>query len=104
MASASGPLLLMTVAGRLDDLSPSNEKGNPNPCWSRVALSKPSWIVRTESNVWRDVRKKPHPPCVVCKGSGRVDCHHCQGKGAGLVVEVALAIAIVVLGQENTGM
>ncbi|XXG66586.1 hypothetical protein AAC387_Pa06g0129 [Persea americana] len=81
MASASGPLLLMTVAGRLDDLSPSNEKGNPNPCWSRVALSKPSWIVRTESNVWRDVRKKPHPPCVVCKGSGRVDCHHCQGKG-----------------------
>lgn len=34
-----------------------------------------------QSNVWKDVRKRPQPPCVVCKGSGRVDCHHCQGKG-----------------------
>ncbi|KAL6323492.1 hypothetical protein AAG906_039066 [Vitis piasezkii] len=23
----------------------------------------------------------PDSPCEVCKGSGRVDCHHCQGRG-----------------------
>lgn len=45
------------------------------------SVSKPSWIVRTESNVWKEERKKPQPPCLMCKGSGRVDCHHCQGKG-----------------------
>ncbi|KAI3436961.1 uncharacterized protein J3R85_005892 [Psidium guajava] len=46
-----------------------------------LSLSKPSWVVRTESNVHREVRKKPEPPCVVCHGSGRIDCHHCHGKG-----------------------
>ncbi|KAK9273721.1 hypothetical protein L1049_018531 [Liquidambar formosana] len=33
------------------------------------------------SNVRKAERKKPDPPCVVCKGSGRVDCHHCHGRG-----------------------
>ncbi|KAJ0084862.1 hypothetical protein Patl1_29713 [Pistacia atlantica] len=34
-----------------------------------------------ESNVQKHVRKKPDPPCVVCQGTGRVDCFHCYGKG-----------------------
>ncbi|XP_019456969.1 PREDICTED: uncharacterized protein LOC109357458 [Lupinus angustifolius] len=46
-----------------------------------LSLAKPSWVVRTESNVRRKTRKKPDPPCVVCKGSGRVDCHQCCGRG-----------------------
>ncbi|XWS56833.1 hypothetical protein CRYUN_Cryun09bG0119400 [Craigia yunnanensis] len=25
--------------------------------------------------------KKPNPPCVVCQGSGRVDCQYCCGRG-----------------------
>ncbi|KAL8154737.1 uncharacterized protein LOC141719111 [Apium graveolens] len=46
-----------------------------------LSVTKPSWIVRTESNVWREKIKKPDPPCVVCRGSGRVDCTQCRGKG-----------------------
>lgn len=34
-----------------------------------------------QSNVQREKHKKPDPPCVVCGGSGRVDCHNCQGRG-----------------------
>ncbi|XP_064952869.1 uncharacterized protein LOC135606060 isoform X1 [Musa acuminata AAA Group] len=71
---------------------------------SRLAVSKPSWIVRTEgsgfysevssairsgglckntflSNVRREKMKRPDPPCVVCDGSGRIDCHYCRGRG-----------------------
>ncbi|XP_042473121.1 uncharacterized protein LOC122055648 isoform X1 [Zingiber officinale] len=48
---------------------------------SRLAVSKPSWVVRTASNVRREKMKKPDPPCVVCAGSGRIDCHNCQGRG-----------------------
>ncbi|CAL9081266.1 unnamed protein product [Musa textilis] len=48
---------------------------------SRLAVSKPSWIVRTESNVRRQKMKRPDPPCVVCDGSGRIDCHYCRGRG-----------------------
>ncbi|XP_022155760.1 uncharacterized protein LOC111022804 [Momordica charantia] len=47
----------------------------------RLSIPKPSWIVKTESNVRREKRKKPDPPCVKCNGSGRVDCHHCCGRG-----------------------
>ncbi|XP_054817978.1 uncharacterized protein LOC129317659 isoform X1 [Prosopis cineraria] len=46
-----------------------------------LSFTKPSWVVKTESNVRKRRRKKPDPPCVVCKGSGRVDCHQCHGKG-----------------------
>ncbi|XP_072074359.1 uncharacterized protein [Arachis hypogaea] len=48
---------------------------------SLISLTKPSWVVRTESNVKKKRRKKPDPHCVVCEGSGRVDCHQCCGKG-----------------------
>ncbi|KAK6227676.1 hypothetical protein SCA6_000016 [Theobroma cacao] len=33
------------------------------------------------SNVRRERVKKPNPPCVVCQGSGRVDCQYCYGRG-----------------------
>lgn len=48
---------------------------------ARLSFSKPSLIVRTQSNVriWR--RKKPESSCVVCNGSGRVDCGDCYGRG-----------------------
>ncbi|KAK9140691.1 hypothetical protein Scep_010372 [Stephania cephalantha] len=54
------------------------ENQNPSP---RFCVSKPSWIVRTESNVWKEERRKPYPPCVVCGGSGKVNCHQCRGRG-----------------------
>ncbi|XP_004307285.1 PREDICTED: uncharacterized protein LOC101313643 [Fragaria vesca subsp. vesca] len=53
---------------------------NPDPS-PRLSFSKPSWVVRTESNVHREVRKTPDPPCEICTGSGRIHCHFCQGKG-----------------------
>ncbi|OMO62097.1 hypothetical protein CCACVL1_23036 [Corchorus capsularis] len=37
--------------------------------------------MRHESNVRRQRMKKPNPPCVICQGSGRVDCHYCKGRG-----------------------
>ncbi|XP_073270366.1 uncharacterized protein [Primulina huaijiensis] len=46
-----------------------------------LSVSKPSWIVSTQSNVRIEKRKFPDPPCVVCRGSGRVDCHECHGRG-----------------------
>ncbi|XP_015579251.2 protein SSUH2 homolog isoform X1 [Ricinus communis] len=60
----------------------TNTNTNPittNPSSPFLSLSKPSWIVRTESNVRKEIRKKPHPQCVVCHGTGRVDCHLCSG-------------------------
>ncbi|WVZ86896.1 hypothetical protein U9M48_033611 [Paspalum notatum var. saurae] len=43
--------------------------------------SKPSWIVRTESNVRRERPKRPDPPCTICKGTGKIDCRNCFGRG-----------------------
>ncbi|KAL3624937.1 hypothetical protein CASFOL_031605 [Castilleja foliolosa] len=81
--------------------------------------SKPSWVVKSESNVRKERITKPDPPCVVCRGSGRVDCSDCNGRGrtihiqltmlpkgewpkcADVVVEVVSGIAIDVLKREN---
>ncbi|XP_072955858.1 uncharacterized protein [Typha angustifolia] len=57
---------------------------------SCLGLSKPSWIVRGESNVRKEKMKTPDPPCVVCQGSGRIDCHHCRGKGRTNCVHLAM--------------
>ncbi|XP_052194737.1 uncharacterized protein LOC127802766 isoform X1 [Diospyros lotus] len=55
---------------------------NPSPAATPLlSVSRPSWIVRTESNVRKERKKRPDPPCVVCSGTGRVDCHHCCGRG-----------------------
>ncbi|XP_009626375.1 uncharacterized protein [Nicotiana tomentosiformis] len=55
---------------------PSNAKLPP-----LLSVSKSSWIVRTESNVRKERRKQPDPPCVVCRGNGRVECYDCHGRG-----------------------
>nr|XP_043621903.1 protein SSUH2 homolog [Erigeron canadensis] len=55
-----------------------------------LSIPKPSWIVKTESNVRLEKRPKPDPSCVVCRGSGRVDCHDCCGKGRTNNVELAM--------------
>ncbi|GFP91051.1 ABC transporter c family member 9 [Phtheirospermum japonicum] len=53
------------------------------------------------SNVRKESITKPDPPCVVCRGSGRVDCSDCNGRGAGVVVEVVLGTAVGALEREN---
>uniref|UniRef100_A0A2P2JMF7 Uncharacterized protein LOC105643279 n=1 Tax=Rhizophora mucronata TaxID=61149 RepID=A0A2P2JMF7_RHIMU len=84
--------LLTTVRLELENSSNSKKEngkkglGNgigptKNSTLPPFSVSKPSWVVKTESNVWKETRKKPDPPCVVCKGSGRVACHHCSGTG-----------------------
>ncbi|XP_074280064.1 uncharacterized protein LOC141605265 [Silene latifolia] len=55
-----------------------------------LSISKPALIVRTESNVRKMRRKKPEPSCVDCNGSGRVDCHHCHGKGRTNLTELMM--------------
>ncbi|XP_020084278.1 uncharacterized protein LOC109707440 [Ananas comosus] len=57
--------------------APPTKNGSP----PRFGVSRPSWIVRTESNVRKEKEKKPDPPCVVCNGSRRISCHHCWGRG-----------------------
>ncbi|TXG62439.1 hypothetical protein EZV62_009433 [Acer yangbiense] len=52
-----------------------------------LLCNKLSHIVDWCSNVRKLVRKKPDPPCVVCRGSGRVHCHHCSGQGRTNVVQ-----------------
>jgi hypothetical protein len=39
------------------------------------------WIVKTESNVKREKKKLPDPPCVTCEGTGKVKCKRCCGRG-----------------------
>ncbi|PON63621.1 Heat shock protein DnaJ, cysteine-rich domain containing protein [Parasponia andersonii] len=53
---------------------PHPRNTNPTP---RLSFTKPSWV----SNVQKEEKNKPDPPCVVCMGSGRTDCHTCHGKG-----------------------
>ncbi|XP_060181755.1 uncharacterized protein LOC132611341 isoform X1 [Lycium barbarum] len=70
---------LNTIRGEAPNLNngqPSNLKLTP-----LLSVPKPSWVVRTESNVRKARRRQPDPPCVVCKGSGRVECYHCHGRG-----------------------
>ncbi|KAM7277292.1 hypothetical protein ACFE04_019158 [Oxalis oulophora] len=52
--------------------------------------SSSSWLVKTESNVRKEVRKKPNPPCVVCNGTGRVHCNDCSGTGRTNQVHLAM--------------
>ncbi|XP_042438947.1 uncharacterized protein LOC122024385 isoform X2 [Zingiber officinale] len=78
------PSVLAMAAGDSDD-SPSVFLPRLVNGASRLAVSKPSWVVRTASNVRREKMKKPDPPCVVCAGSGRIDCHNCQGRGLSYV-------------------
>ncbi|KAK9207648.1 hypothetical protein WN943_017938 [Citrus x changshan-huyou] len=59
------------VRNRIEDESKSN--GVP----LSLSFKKPSWV----SNVRKLARKKPEPPCIVCHGTGRVDCYNCSGKG-----------------------
>lgn len=40
-----------------------------------------SMKVKSEENVKLEPRVIPDPPCVVCKGQGRVKCHRCAGRG-----------------------
>ncbi|NP_001143602.1 uncharacterized protein LOC100276310 isoform 1 [Zea mays] len=56
----------------------------------RLGASKPSWIVRTESNVRRERAKRPDPPCTICKGTGRIDCRNCFGRGRTNHADVAM--------------
>ncbi|QCE01540.1 uncharacterized protein LOC114195311 [Vigna unguiculata] len=76
-----GTLNLSTVvrfeATNFNGLPPSRSS-TPSP---HLSFSKPCWVVKTESNVRRKRRKKPDPHCVVCEGSGRVDCFQCCGRG-----------------------
>lgn len=40
-----------------------------------------SMKVKTESNVKREPSQLPDPPCVICKGKGKVRCNRCCGRG-----------------------
>ncbi|XP_022742990.1 uncharacterized protein LOC111294089 [Durio zibethinus] len=77
MSMAVASTVSVLAAVRLESWRSSG--GLPAP--RRLSLSKPTWVVRTESNVWRERMKKPDTPCVVCQGSGRVDCRDCYGRG-----------------------
>ncbi|KAM7508897.1 hypothetical protein LguiA_019350 [Lonicera macranthoides] len=108
-AMAAAPTILTAV--RLEIRNSVNGAPPPPPAQNQkppgrlpfLSLTKPSWIVRSEakmskissswslgSNVYRERRKKPDPPCVVCRGSGRVDCSRCCGQGRTNEVHLAM--------------
>ncbi|KAL9429833.1 hypothetical protein AB3S75_025260 [Citrus x aurantiifolia] len=92
------------VRNRIEDESKSN--GVP----LSLSFSKPSWVVRTESNVRKLARKKPDPSCVVCHGTGRVDCYNCSGteengqNGARFAAAADSSTAPAVLERGSTGI
>ncbi|KAL2611232.1 hypothetical protein R1flu_022924 [Riccia fluitans] len=49
-----------------------------------------TWIVKTESNVKIEKKKLPDPPCVICKGTGKVKCNKCAGRGRTNFTELAM--------------
>ncbi|KAJ4958586.1 hypothetical protein NE237_025697 [Protea cynaroides] len=79
----------LIMAAKFETISFDGFHRNPNHLQSHSAL-KPSCVVRTESNVWKERRKKPDPPCIVCEGRGRVKCHHCKGRGRTNSVHLAM--------------
>ncbi|GAA0139822.1 hypothetical protein LIER_01293 [Lithospermum erythrorhizon] len=74
-------LLVSATSVRLQSSSSNNGAPETQSKRPLLSISKPSFIVKTESNVRKERREKPDPPCVVCRGSGRVDCYNCQGRG-----------------------
>ncbi|KAF3636794.1 putative 50S ribosomal protein L3, chloroplastic-like [Capsicum annuum] len=72
--------LTSTIRGEAPNLS-NPKVPPPPPPPPPLSVSKPCWVVRTESNVRKVRRKQPDPPCVVCKGTGRAKCYHCHGRG-----------------------
>ncbi|KAL3624552.1 hypothetical protein CASFOL_031220 [Castilleja foliolosa] len=62
--------------------APAPQNRNPPAAATPLlSISKPSWVVKSESNIRKERITKPDPPCVVCRGSGRVDCSDCNGRG-----------------------
>ncbi|KNA06250.1 hypothetical protein SOVF_182850 [Spinacia oleracea] len=68
-------------SGNPDDFLPRKSPINSSNSHHHLSISKPSFLVRTQSNVRIQRRRRPEPSCVVCNGSGRVDCNHCHGRG-----------------------
>ncbi|KAL1202690.1 hypothetical protein V5N11_018806 [Cardamine amara subsp. amara] len=65
----------------------SNSKEVQKP---RLYLTKPSWIVTTQSGSKTAMRRKAKGRCVICHGTGRVDCFNCSGKGRTNCVDVEM--------------
>lgn len=34
-----------------------------------------------QSNIRRERPKRPDPPCTICRGTGKIDCRNCFGRG-----------------------
>ncbi|KAG9452235.1 hypothetical protein H6P81_005139 [Aristolochia fimbriata] len=77
---------LPTPGFRLDAVPPDRFPlpAKPSP---RFAVSQSTWVVRTESNVRKEEKRRPHPSCVDCRGSGKADCRFCCGRGRTNCVE-----------------
>ncbi|PIA32649.1 hypothetical protein AQUCO_04400083v1 [Aquilegia coerulea] len=73
-------------------LTKSSSSSSPSVLSHRSTRNKKrSWVVRTESNVWKPAHKKPqHRHCPDCGGSGSEDCSHCEGRGRSNCVHLAV--------------
>lgn len=67
-----------------------NEDFTPTICAVPHRLSKRPSIVKSESNVRRQIRKRPDPPCIICEGNGKVNCSRCQGRGRTNFIHLAM--------------
>ncbi|BAF15611.1 uncharacterized protein [Oryza sativa Japonica Group] len=74
---AAGPNGVASPAGQ----APSSSLPGFHEAPPSVLISRPSWIVRSESNIRRERPKRPDPPCTICRGTGKIDCRNCFGRG-----------------------
>ncbi|XP_057817591.1 uncharacterized protein LOC131030712 [Cryptomeria japonica] len=55
-----------------------------------LTVPKRSWIVKTESNVRNEKRRRPDPPCIICEGAGKINCSRCRGRGRINLIHLAM--------------
>uniref|UniRef100_A0A1J3FYM0 Protein EMBRYO SAC DEVELOPMENT ARREST 3, chloroplastic n=1 Tax=Noccaea caerulescens TaxID=107243 RepID=A0A1J3FYM0_NOCCA len=78
MAANACLRLPATTAVRPEEGVPNSKSAQGQP---RLYFNKPSWIITTQSGAKRDIKRKAKGRCVICLGTGRVDCFNCSGKG-----------------------
>ncbi|KAF2541453.1 hypothetical protein F2Q68_00032422 [Brassica cretica] len=76
MAASACLRLPAAMAVRREEGVPNSKSSLEKP---RIYLNKPSWIVTTQCGAKTSRKEKGR--CVICHGTGRVDCCNCSGKG-----------------------
>ena len=88
LSSASSPFLISKIIDRAGSCRSKHLRMRVRAAHEGFNLMGSVWLrpfrtmkVKTEENVSLEPRVIPYPPCVVCRGHGRVKCNRCSGRG-----------------------